>query len=242
MARGRRRPTLYDVIKRTRFKSSYGKRLRPPPSAGGEIPAESAPGSEARPFVWPRRPRFFQLSGDKVEISVPYQIAVAVVLGIIVLILLAFRLGQWNARKQQGIVPSGEKAQSQVETGVAAPPALTGAENAAEVLTGPRLEEARLSRQGGDHQIVIQQYQIRADLVPVQKHFADYGIGTEIQQRDDVYFLVTKELYENPEKKGTDGYEAKQRIIEVGSRYRAQSGYETFAPHLFGDAYGERVR
>jgi hypothetical protein len=49
-------------------------------------------------------------------------------------------------------------------------------------------------------------------------------------------------MYENPEMSGTDGFKMKQRIINIGAKYKASKGYETFAPYFFKDAYGKKVR
>ena len=58
------------------------------------------------------------------------------------------------------------------------------------------------------------------------------------------YFLQTKDRYSNPDKSGTNGYEAKKMITEVGAKYKgnAPAGYESFAPHYFSDAYGKKVK
>ncbi|MHC4888580.1 MAG: hypothetical protein ACYTEO_03840, partial [Planctomycetota bacterium] len=100
--------------------------------------------------------------------------------------------------------------------------------------------KAKVVESKGNHRIVIQTYQIRADLEPVKQHFARFGIETEIRRINEVYYLVTKEKYENPEKSGTDGYLAKERMIAVGAKYKAQQGYEPFGAKSFETAYGMR--
>ncbi len=55
-----------------------------------------------------------------------------------------------------------------------------------------------------------------------------------------MYYLVTKEKYDNPERSGTDGSKAKQDIIKLGAAYKAPQGYGTFGPKPFHDAYGMR--
>lgn len=243
MARNRRRRPFYEVIKDAHLKRGSDKQLQQLPSAGAESPTEAGSQPQAPAFVWPRRPRLVQINAGKVEISVPYQVAVAAVLGVVVLLLLAFRLGQWQARaRQERVFPA--------ETGWVAPkpdvpaPDMSGptAERTTVERPGPRSRQIKMLEARGDNCIVIQEYGTRADLVPVQKYFARHGIETEIQQDGNVYFLVTWNLYENPEKKGTDGYEVKQRIIQLGRNYKAPPGRETFARHLFSDAYGKKVR
>ena len=51
---------------------------------------------------------------------------------------------------------------------------------------------------------------------------------------------MTVDKYDNPDRPGTDGSVAKQKIIELGTKYKAPTGYESFAPNLFKDAYGMR--
>ena len=66
------------------------------------------------------------------------------------------------------------------------------------------------------------------------------GIETKIEQRGDLYFLVTKKnTYNNPNKEGTDGFDAKQKIKQIGAGYKAPAGYENF---VFKDPYGEKAR
>jgi hypothetical protein len=91
--------------------------------------------------------------------------------------------------------------------------------------------------------IVLVQHDAMADLLPVQAHFAEAGIELEIVQQGGLYFLQTKQRYDNPATPGTDGYKAKQKIAEVGAKYKGKAppGYATFAPHYFSDAYGKKV-
>ena len=79
---------------------------------------------------------------------------------------------------------------------------------------------------------------------PVQAHFAEYGIETEIVMENGSYFLRTKNRYDNPRTPGTDGYEALQEIIKVGAKYKGKAppNYETFSPRFFSDAYGKKVK
>ena len=91
----------------------------------------------------------------------------------------------------------------------------------------------------GNHQIVIQTYKKRADLEMVQYHFTEGGIETEIRKRGDTFYLVTTEKYDNPDREGTDGYAAKQKIIEWGVKYKAPQGYEPFGAKSFETAYGK---
>ena len=113
-----------------------------------------------------------------------------------------------------------------------------------------------------DHVIVLAQYPTRAQLDPVSEFFEQHGVTTSVvsfaQLRDyfagkshlnagvlprgNGYMLVSA-LCENPERPGTNGYEVKQKIIEIGKRYKDERppGYESFGPNYFSDAYGMKV-
>jgi len=64
---------------------------------------------------------------------------------------------------------------------------------------------------------------------------------TEIKLINGRYFLQTIDKYDNPMRPGTDGYRARQKIVEIGRQYRAPENLESFAPNYFDDAYGKRV-
>jgi hypothetical protein len=81
---------------------------------------------------------------------------------------------------------------------------------------------------------------LREHLEPVRLYFAEKGIETEIRRIGDRYYLVTSQKYDNPEREGTEGYQAKQKIIETGAGYKSPPGYESFGTRPFSDAYGMR--
>jgi len=87
----------------------------------------------------------------------------------------------------------------------------------------------------------VQTYRRRDDLAPVQKYFAANGLPMQIVERGSYYFRVTATRYygfgEN-----SDGAVALQRIKEIGARYEAPAGYESFRPNLFQDAYSEKIK
>jgi len=240
MARTRGKKALYEVISQTRPKSGT-----PPaqPPEQQEKPRETkcvVPGDEMpeTPVQWPTKPRMVQLNAGRIEMSLPYQLAVALLLGVIVLLLVFYRLGQISYAGRQDTPAPGDSVPKTAPLAKAddAKPRVAPGERTTE--QGPAAEQT------GDHVVVLVEYGRLADLVPVQQHFSEHGIGTEIMQQGGRYLLVTKKLYENPEKQGTDGYVAKQEIIRVGRLYkgRAPEGYETFAPNYFGDAYGRKVK
>ena len=235
MARNRKKVSLYEVIGRSQPKPGYDRILtkRPPEKTEKPEPkpAKSGIPGSGRPAYWPRKPKLVQFNAGRIEISIPYQIAIALVLGLILLILVGFRLGRSGYLSGQKIFGSASKEQGQ------GPGAKPGNENVKNVPDEIRTEKIDST---GNNRIVIQTYQARADLEPVKTHFARFGIETEIRKIGDTYYLVSKNKYENPNKEGTDGYIAKQKIIEVGALYRAPQGYEPFGVKSFETAFGKK--
>jgi len=246
MARFRRKKALYEVIGKTELKSSYGKTLEQlHQEKYDKNQANAADAARRMPKTvtgWPKKPRMIQFNAGRIEISIPYQFAVALILGIVLLLLVVFRLGQntglLSERKATGLAEkvqkSPQKAPGQPATSQLQMP------EAKTLLAAQPDEKADLAQPKAGNRIVIQTYQLRAHLEPVRQYFAQFGIETEIRKIDDWYYLVTKEKYENPERPGTDGYRAKQRIIDLGAKYKAPMGYETFGTKPFHDAYGKK--
>lgn len=237
MVRSRKKKALYEVIGKAGSRSGYDRKLEPlhPEEPGKETTAGA--NSVSRPTgiaMWPRRPRMLQFTAGRMEISVPYQIAVAMILGVVLVLLVVFRMGEGYAKRQA----TGEQAAPAAETLQPEPPdAIVGAPPQPAVAAA---QEAKPAEPMGNNRIVIQTYQLRTHLVPVQEYFARLGIETRIARIGDWYYLMTVEKYDNPDRPGTDGYVAKQRIIDLGAKYKAPTGFESFAPNLFKDAYGMR--
>ncbi|MEJ5259515.1 MAG: hypothetical protein WHS88_04915 [Anaerohalosphaeraceae bacterium] len=93
-----------------------------------------------------------------------------------------------------------------------------------------------------DHVIVIATYANRDHLVPVQAHFENNGIKTEIMRRGSYYLLVTKDRFDSPLKAGTDGQQMLNKIKSIGAQYKAPDGFESFGRTPFQDAYGMKVK
>jgi hypothetical protein len=249
MVRRRRKKSLYEVMGGTWSKSSPHKPLQQPPPEKTDQDEPIAADSDTRPQAaerfarWPKRPRIIQLNAERIEISIPYQLAIAILLVIILLLLVVFRLGQMTSpAPQQETDPSAKMPKNIQKLAPrpteAAPQRLAVAEEiAARPVSAEKNEPVSLT---GNNRIVIQTYQLRLHLEPVRQYFAEFGIETEIKKIGDWYYLVTKNKYENPEKPGTDGYITKQKIIEWGAKYKAPPGYETFGAKPFHDAYGMR--
>lgn len=237
MARNRRKMSLYEVIGQSRSKSSFGKALKklpPEKSDSGEpATAESAMPASERATHWPRKPKLVQFNAGRIEISLPYPLAIAVLLGIILLFLVALWLGETGYLNRKRITNSAGTVlngrRTTVEEG------MVGSDENERI--SPDIGKTVTGT--GNNRIVIQTYDKRADLELVQYYFAEGGIETEIRTIGDTFCLVTVEdEYEDPRREGTDGYAAKQKIIEWGARYKAEQGYEPFGVKSFETAYG----
>lgn len=241
MARSSKKMAFYEAMTKAQLKSVYSKKLESlhPDSAEDESATKTESIYSGRAAQLWRKPRLVQFNTGRIEFSVSYPLAIALVLGIILLLLAAFRLGQ--------IIPGSAEPILQP---VAEEPTGLSIIDTAPVVDSPQITKPATVSKGtevpavpkGSNVIVLVEYQTQADLVPVRKHFTEFGIETEIVNWAGRYFLITKDRFEGFSV-GLDGYEAKRKIVEVGALYqgKAPEGYETFAPHFFRDAYGKKV-
>ncbi|MBW7990375.1 MAG: hypothetical protein FVQ84_10225 [Planctomycetes bacterium] len=262
MARKRGKKALYEVMSKARNKPGFGrtlKKMRPKkPVPRKDEPVtnnKSAADVETSKTAakWWRKPRVVQFNVGRVEFSMPYQLGVALVLVSVLLIVAAFRLGQYltdsnpNEPAKNVMEPTIQEKQieQQEVTNVIEPPAPADEEEST-LLTIEEPEPAQpvTPKSTGNNVIVIQQWGAKEDLRPVRAHFAEYGIETEIVLEKGNFFLQTKNRYNSTKTSGTDGYKALQEIIRVGAKYKGQAppNYETFATHFFSDAYGKKVK
>jgi hypothetical protein len=250
MARNREKKALYEVMSKITWpKPRYDKALEPlHPEKTGEdkqTPARFSIPLHKRAANWRNRPRIAQFNAGRIEISMPYQLVISLFLGFVLLVLVAFRLGQITysprgeatGRSNQEVTSPASKMPESVQK---AAPKVTAVVVPQEAAPAEEETPAPPVKPKGDNRIVIQSYQLRADLEPVKQYFAGFGIETEIIKIGDWYYLVTKDKYENPGKPGTDGYLAKQKIIELGAKYKAPPGSESFGSQPFRDAYGKK--
>ncbi|MHC4309123.1 MAG: hypothetical protein ACYSSN_04190 [Planctomycetota bacterium] len=237
MARNRGKLSPYEVIGRSKSKSNYDKTLKkdlPEKSESDkQVIPESAQPATVRTTRWPRKPKLLQFNAGRIEISLPYPLAIAVFLGIILLFLMALWLGETSYLKRKGITNSAgsvlNSLQKKIERGNAG-------SNENEKIS-PDVGKAVTGT--GSNRIVIQTYDKRADLELVQYHFAEGGIETEIRKIGGTFYLVSADKYEkDPKIEGTDGYAAIQKIVELGAKYKAPQGYETFGAKSFKTAFG----
>ena len=247
MTRNRSKKALYEVMSKARVKPDHGEideHLRP--TTDEDAPAieqKSDAGVPKSAAKWWRKPRIVQLNAGRIEFSMPYQVAVVLVLVFIIVIIAAYRLGQSSYPAEQQ--PAGQPEPVQREADIERPTELassnimqpsTPTENAT-----AKTEVAEPVKPAGNNVIVLVQYNSLADLAPVQAYFGEHGIELEIDLQQGSYFLQTIQRYDNPSRPGTDGYKALQKIKEVGKEYKAPTGYETFASKLFQDAYGKKA-
>lgn len=255
MARKRSKKALYEVMSKARNKPGYGRTLKKMcPKKPVEQKGEPVTNQKSVADVetskaaakWWRKPRIIQFNVGRIEFSMPYHLAVALVLVFVLLVLVAFRLGQvYYLTDQRAIGPSEEMPQinreNLIERDVAKimePPAQV---EDSSLLDIKDLEPVK-PKPMGSNVIVLVEFGSHADLVPVREHFAESGIEIEIVMGNGRYFLQTKNRYDNPGTRGTDGYKVLQEIIKVGAKYKAPPNYEPFAPNFFSDAYGKKVK
>lgn len=248
MARIRGKKALYEVINKSRTQPRYNKTVEPLRQEKSSTPEPVIPKVEPVATVkipqWRKKPNIIQLNAGRIEVSIPYQYAIAILLCLVVLLLVVFRLGQFTQRAAKSSARAQSNNRASIAEGIAAKTTRAAGLNENLFPSSETIKpaESKPVESKGDHVIVIVQYQNRPDLVPVQQYFAEAGIETEIVQQTGWYFLVTKNRYDNPMTPGTDGYKIRQQIINLGPKYKAQKGYETFAPNFFKDAYGKKVK
>ncbi|MBN2020273.1 MAG: hypothetical protein JW749_08615 [Sedimentisphaerales bacterium] len=222
--RNKKKKALYEAISDARSKTRYEQlhQVYTPSEASGN---EQNPTPSV--IKWVRKPRLIQFYEGRLEFSMPYQVAIAVLLGAILVMILAFRLGE-----RIGARPANASA-GQPTPGKPAEQSPRAAESLAARTNSPSQPVS-----SGANRIVIQMFQVRAHLEPVKEYFDKLGVETEIVERNNWYYLVTKNKYNNPDKQGTDGFAAKQKIVELGAGYKAPAGFETFGAKPFSGAFG----
>lgn len=193
---------------------------------------------------WPTKPRILQLNAGRVEISLPNQLAVAVVLGILLMAVACYRIGQIGSYND-------EKIDEPTTVQVAKAPVYEQSKPANSVFKTPintvvpkpkAVENVKTISTEGTNVIVIQNLQDRSPLEPVKEFFAANGIETEIIYDKGSYCLITKQRYErDPLITGSEGYIVLQKIIKLGSEYKSPPGYGSFGPKPFAGAYGMKI-
>ncbi len=250
MSKDLRRTVLYEVIQRKYGKLPVSKKLGRSYSAesqGSGPPEETADASSAKQEkgsikVWPVSQTFGPLARKR-GLSIRYPIAGLLALAVVLGVLGAFKLSQlYGPKEKQLPTPEVRAGGNYADSPMLSRQKVSTDLAATDEESAPGAAGEDLPRPAGDHVIVIATYKRGEDLVPVKEYFDKNGIETQIQERGDYYFLVTKDKLQSPRRAGTNGYYALQRIKQVGADYKAPQGYESFAPNLFQDAYGMKIR
>ena len=244
MARNRGKKALYEVMSKAKVKPGPDRTVE---QLHPQRTDEAEPDKEKKPVVeksraatqWWNKPKIIQFNGGRIEFSLHYQIAIAILLGLILLVLLAYRLGQWSMADMQTAGPVQLTSNDTVEN-------QTGQNNRNEmkrtepVTQNPPARQVAVPAQStGNNVIVLKQYGARADLELAKKYFEEKGILTEIVLENGRYFLQTIERYKSTLTPGSDGDKMIKKIAEIGAGYKAPSGFENFR---FDDAYGKKVK
>jgi hypothetical protein len=234
MVHNTKKKALYEVIGRAGSKPGY-EQLHPNGTAG-ENPSTNP---ETLPNVvrWVRKPGFVQFDAGRIEFSIPYQVGIAIALGMLLAAVVLFRVGQRVGNRD---IPVNTPALAKPVTPKPVTQDTTVVKQPAAQDTSAATVAANQPTSTGKNRIVLKMYQVRSHLEPAKQYFDKMGVATEIIEKGNWYYLVTKNKYDNPDKAGTDGYLAKQKIIELGAGYKAPVGFETFGPNPFSDAYGKR--
>ncbi len=254
MRRKKNKMALYEVIGQGRLDVKKDRPVEPlHPQKPKEQPSTPKAEPEQKPAVsekltrWPRKPKPVQVNGNRIEFSLPWQLAVLGGLIVLLLLVLFYNLGRSSAVEQSNSPAAGQNTASldpSRNTASVNPQSRTlrqvptTVEPSEQPKTVNPVQPAPAAQ--GDNCIVIQQYQAKADLVPVQEFFSKNGIATEIRQIGSVYYLISRDRYETTHR--GPGRDALRKIIEVGSQYKAPQGYETFGPKPFHDAYGMKIK
>ncbi len=232
MARKHKKMALYEVFSKSGSNSRQNQnleRLHPADSSKKTVQKQDIELSHKPTAVGTLRlkPRIWQLNQGRVEISLPYPLAVAALLGLILLIVIAFRLGQIQSMSNLAVPVKVAAMTNDIE------PENINVEQ--DEISAEQVVSETVSAAAGNNRIVLQTWKDESQLIPVQAYFNSFGIDTEIKKVGQRYFLVTKTKYENPKRLGTDGYKARQKIIEIGANYVPPPGFGSFD---FSSAYG----
>jgi len=251
MKRPPKRMALYEVMGKKQTKSILSKSLeslRPPEKEKKAIAAISPlpEKSSEKQVKWANKPKFLQLNAGRVEMSIPYQVAVAAVLIAFVAVLVSFRLGKASGNQTAGMVNIPAPVKKNVKKPVNKPVNRPKVESSGLPIglvakdSAPKPALPAVNATGSN--IVIQTLKSRNDLEPVKDYFAANGIATKIRTVKGLYyFLITVNKYESLKKTGSEGNNMLKRIVELGAGYKAPPGFETFrvkGKTPFQDAYG----
>jgi hypothetical protein len=271
MARKRGKMALYEVMSKARSRVNPGRAVEPlkPVKKQEQVPIVDKPVApaavekpvevEEKPQIatkWRKKPRIIQYNLGRFEFSIPYELAITIGLGLVLLLLITFKCGQYLAsgkEKSEPAVRTSGNNQNNNRTG--SPTGLARTENTSmaannsnmgsPVYTPPptvRETAPAVAAPSGKNVIVLAQSKAKAQLEPAMVYFNNKNMPTEIALDGSTYFLQTIERFvDNPSNAGTKGYDVIQKIKELGKSYKAPQGFDSFAPNYFSDAYGKKI-
>ena len=156
-------------------------------------------------------------------ISIPYRLAGVIVLAMILVVLIAFWLGQIRGTRR-----SAEPGPVQTSE-----PAVTGTNESETVPGKTEAYEDLLTSADGNAIVIATVIKNNAeDLKPVQEYFSANGVETEILKKERYCFLVTTSRFQGPMTK-----RALQLIKKIGLDYKVPAGGKSFGKEPFQDAY-----
>jgi hypothetical protein len=239
------RKVLYEAILKGQEKIASGVKAGRFSSVRKETSSSAAAGDETAD------PQDEVLSADKQTevrsptMSVPYRLAGIIILVIILVVLVAFWLGQIRGQRRSMEIGAGQESvplapQQEDYEGYTVKTEQQYEPEPVAVKIESDKEDVLLS--AGDNAIVIATVREAEDLMLVQRHFAANGVKTEIVQKEAYCLLITKDRFNNPKRQGSDGYRALQLIKKIGLDYKVSKGGQNFGPEPFQDAYGMKMR
>ena len=225
MVRNRNKMALYEVINRAKTQpvEAIGSEKSKADDVKKPAPKPVEPKKPTK-SVWSSRPRMVSLLQGRIELSIPYQLAIAILLGVLLLLQIAFWFGQVSGKK---IATAGAGIDLAPAARVEAQPRTPAVDTTlSDVPAGVTIAPS------GSNHIVIQQFGVRRDLEPVMNYFSGKGVECLIIEYNGKQFLVTKNRYNR-----ANGNKVLEKVKNIGAGYRAPTGFESFAPRLFSDAY-----
>ena len=256
MARETRRMALYEAIRKGQSKRRGGEktvRFRPFASVrrGSTTKKKDVAYYQRFEAGGAGKSKLAGLWSRRIALSLPYPVAVFLVIAVAAVLVAAVRFGQlkydagWLFFEPVAVSEPASDGlldiKDLIDTTVVSP--IKDGSTAVtydEIVGNDKIEGTRVIVPQGNNVIVIQEYKFSRDLEPVKKHFQANGIETEILERGEYFFLVTKARFHGVGS-GSDGEPVLKKIVEIGATYKAPQGYDSFRTKLFRDAYGRKI-
>lgn len=247
---------LYEAVNKERFKAAQKKELSRVTPGEPELVQPVQPikpvtilpqqpnNADVKQTVWTKKSKMFGFNSGRIELFLPYPIAITVVMALVLLLVSSFRLGQWVGKSNTEEF-GAKNTDTTAETTVTLDTAKVAKEMARSVVAKHATAAPAQAANAGEGENVIVLAELKntsnaRDLEPAKQYFDEHGIATEIKNIRGSYFLVTKEKYDSV-LRGTPGAAIIEKIGQVGAKYKAPSGYGGFGSKPFSDAYGRKM-